>query len=320
MSLVGASDLGRVVAARRASAPTRNGSRAREQLPHAGERALRTPRMYRAACGDRVELGRKRARGLARRWRCRRSARRRLGRRTRCSSTRRTPATSSRTTGPTASTSRSVNTTAPCGAEVLVADVAAADDRRLVVGGERLVVHPPVDAREVGQEVQRTPPAHGNGLKSRTSTCGCASSAAIISSRPARVDVVEQQAHAHAALGCAPHGFGEQRAGIIVAPQVILDVEGRLSEVQQGARGPRTRSGKSKAIEDGRRSRMRSGLGRDRAAQTRRAGVDGRHRRDAAVERRQRRAAGDHRRGRAPPGPATCWNDRASPDSKPRGS
>ena len=44
------------------------------------------------------------------------------------------------------------------GREILVADVAAADDRRRAVDGQRLVVHPPVQAREVGHVAERRAP------------------------------------------------------------------------------------------------------------------------------------------------------------------
>ena len=55
----------------------------------------------------------------------------------------------SRTTGPTASTSRSWNSTCRTGAVVLVTHIAAADDRGLVVRREGLVVHAAIDAREI---------------------------------------------------------------------------------------------------------------------------------------------------------------------------
>jgi hypothetical protein len=49
-------------------------------------------------------------------------------------------------------------------AEAFVADVAAADDGRRVVGGERLVAHPVVHAREVDQEVEHTGAAQGDRI------------------------------------------------------------------------------------------------------------------------------------------------------------
>jgi hypothetical protein len=45
------------------------------------------------------------------------------------------------------------------GPEIRIADVATADDRRAVVGGERLVVHPAVEPREIGDEPQQAPAA-----------------------------------------------------------------------------------------------------------------------------------------------------------------
>ncbi len=68
------------------------------------------------------------------------------------------------------------------GAEVLVADVASADDRHLVVGGEELVAHAPVDAREIEREIPDPEADVANGLKRRTSMSGCAFSAARVGS------------------------------------------------------------------------------------------------------------------------------------------
>src|SRR5205823_4577332 len=49
--------------------------------------------------------------------------------------------------------------------EVLVADVAPADDGDLAVGGERLVVHPPVEALEVREIAQQAPAARPEGIE-----------------------------------------------------------------------------------------------------------------------------------------------------------
>jgi len=68
--------------------------------------------------------------------------------------------------------------------EILVADVAPAQDDGRAIGDELLVVHAAVDSREAGQQLTQPvqPRAVHVGLKMRISSFGCASSPATASS------------------------------------------------------------------------------------------------------------------------------------------
>ena len=73
----------------------------------------------------------------------------------------------------------------------------------------------------------------GNGLNTRTSMLGCASSADSVPSSPDGVRIVEQHAHAHAAFGGLPRGLGEQLSGRVAVPDVVLQVEASLRGARQ---------------------------------------------------------------------------------------
>ncbi len=165
-------------------------------------------------------------------------------------------------------------------AEIFVADVAPADDRRLVVRGERLVVHAAVEAREIGRQLAQAEAAAGVGIEKahldvrvRVERCDAVVEAA-------RVVVVEQQPHAHAALRRLPQRFAQQAAGDVAAEDVVLHVEAALG----GARQHHARGKGVAAV----RERMDAGL----------AAVRGHRRREHAPEARIGRV-GERARGRA---------------------
>ena len=88
--------------------------------------------------------------------------------------------------------------------EVLVGDVAPAGHGDRAVGDEELVVHAVVQAREVGQRCRETcrrgfARPQQKGLNSRTSTFGNAAKRAKQPVGADGVEVVDQEAHAHAA-------------------------------------------------------------------------------------------------------------------------
>jgi hypothetical protein len=155
-------------------------------------------------------------------------------------------------------------------AVVLVADVAAADDRDLVVGRERLVVHAPVDALEVGDEVERARVAVHERVVETHLDVGMR-----VDRGEARVlsrggDVVEQKAHAHAARGRAPQRLEHQRAGLVVVPDVVLHVERAVRRLrEEGARGERV--GRRRQRIDARAAGVRRDVGHHGAAEARRA-------------------------------------------------
>ena len=110
-------------------------------------------------------------------------------------------------------------------AEVFATDVAPADHRDLAVGGERLVVHAPVQAREVGQVAEHAAAALNERVVQPHLDVRVGVERGQRRIQPARVVVVEQQAHANAALGRLPQRLEQQVAGRVAAPDVVLHVE-----------------------------------------------------------------------------------------------
>lgn len=80
---------------------------------------------------------------------------------------------------------------------------------------------------------------------------------------PDRVVVVEQQPHPHAAVGRSAQGAEQQRAGLVVVPDVVLHVERALG----GARKQHARSERVEPVGqrmDAGAARMRGGQRCDR--------------------------------------------------------
>ena len=82
------------------------------------------------------------------------------------------------------------------------------------------------------KSLQRLPRPR-NGLKARISMLGCADSCAIAVSRPTTGDVVEQHAHAHAAIRGSDDAVGEQVPADVGVPDEVLQIEGPFREVGQ---------------------------------------------------------------------------------------
>ena len=176
------------------------------------------------------------------------------------------------------------------GAEVFVADVAAADDRRLVVGRERLVVHAPVDAREVGDEVADAQAAIGERVEQPHLDVRVRVQCYDRLVEARGVLVVEQQPHANAALGGLPERVVEQRASRVVSPDVVLHVETALGGTrQQHPRGERI-ARIDEGIDAG-PARIGGDRRRQRAAEPRLGGIGKRARRRALDVGRQAGAA-----------------------------
>ncbi|MCY1295647.1 hypothetical protein D9M70_449960 [compost metagenome] len=178
------------------------------------------------------------------------------------------------------------------GAEVFVADIAPADDRGDAVGGERLVVHAPVQAPEIGQEIERLGLAQHKRVEDPhfDLRMGVHGREQLI--HAGQAVVVEQQAHAHAAVGGLVQRLQQQRAGQVVAPDVVLHVERALRRAcQVDARG----EGGLGVVQrvDAAEPGLAGQRGRDRAAQRRGRGLGGRDGGGfgAVVQRRQRAAA-----------------------------
>ena len=122
--------------------------------------------------------------------------------------------------------------------EVGVAEVAAAGDRDRVVGHQHLAVHAAVDARQLGERGQ-----HARDGREASGRQGVVEP--HLDPRHARerqqqwllargVEVVDQQPHAHAALGRGgAHALQQGTRRIIAAHEVVLQVQRALGAVDQ---------------------------------------------------------------------------------------
>ena len=128
-------------------------------------------------------------------------------------------------------------------AEVLVADVAPAEDHGAIVGHQHLVVHAPVHEIHATQEVdapaqQRArvkrveQPQLDVRMRAENGRLPVANlECAVVLEQ--RAEVVEDDAHSHAAIGRVDHVLHEQLAGVVFPPEVILKVDGMLGRVDQ---------------------------------------------------------------------------------------
>ena len=170
--------------------------------------------------------------------------------------------------------------------EVFVADVAAADDRNLAVDRERLVVHAAVEAREVGEVLQRTPATQPERVEQphldvrvrRERRQECVETGGVV--------VVEQQPDAHAAIGRAAHRREQQRAGNVVAPDVVLEIERALRGIREQHAGSE-RVAPVAQLDDARLPRMQP---RARRYRTTQAGLGSRRRLGEGFEHRGQNA------------------------------
>jgi hypothetical protein len=170
------------------------------------------------------------------------------------------------------------------GAEVLVADVAPADHRRLVIRGERLVVHPPVEAREVEEVFEGAPPPNREWIEEPHLDVRSSVEGGERFVEAARVVVVQQQPHPDAAVGGAAQCVEKQGAGNIRVPDVVLDVEAALRGIGQAdPRGEGVAS--AEQGNDTRQSRVRLRERRDRPTERTAAGILQPHRHAAVGER-----------------------------------
>ena len=119
--------------------------------------------------------------------------------------------------------------------EVFVADIAPTDDRGLVVGSEGLVVHAPVDAFEIHQHSERARRAQRHWIEQPDLEVRVGIEREQMGVVRRGTEIVQQQAHAHAAIGRAQQPLREQPAGLVAVPDVVLHIEtllGRFREHQ----------------------------------------------------------------------------------------
>jgi len=117
--------------------------------------------------------------------------------------------------------------------EVLVADVAAPHDRELRVRGEGLVVHAAVQALEVGDVAEGLEAAVRVWVVETNLDVGMRVEHGDDRVQPLDAVVVDQQPHAHAALGGVPELLEQQEPGDVGVPDVVLHVEGALRRARE---------------------------------------------------------------------------------------
>ena len=118
-------------------------------------------------------------------------------------------------------------------AEVLVADVATAQDGDAVVGDQRLAVHPAVQAPEVEQVVGPARAAQHEGIDETHRDRRVPVDLEHDPVQAGNPVVIEQQAHPHTPIG-RRHQFTQQQcAGGVVAPDVVLRIEGPFGHAHQ---------------------------------------------------------------------------------------
>jgi hypothetical protein len=146
--------------------------------------------------------------------------------------------------------------------------------------------------REVGRELAEPEAAVGVGIEEPHLDVRMRVERRDRVVEPARAVVVEQQPHAHAALGRAPQGFAQKRAGDIGAPDLVLHVEAAVSGLgkhhPRGECVARARERMDRALAGVRGKRRRQ-----RAAKARGRGVGGRGRMRPIGDGGQARAAGE---------------------------
>ena len=123
------------------------------------------------------------------------------------------------------------------GHEVFVGDVAPAGHRHHAVGDEQLVVHTPVHAVEVvdvvGKARQQVLPPGRKGVEQPDLDIGVGVQRQQQRVFASGVQVVEDQAHAHAAQRGVAQRAQQVAAGLVVVDLVVLDVERAFGAARQ---------------------------------------------------------------------------------------
>ena len=114
-----------------------------------------------------------------------------------------------------------------------VADIAAADDRRRIVGNHQLVVHAAVDPAEVENEVESGPAPVGERVEQTDLDIGVGIEGGDDRIAGLVVGIVDKQAHPDPAIGRLHHAVDDDPASRIAVPDVVLHVEAALGQVGQ---------------------------------------------------------------------------------------
>ena len=124
------------------------------------------------------------------------------------------------------------------GGKVLVANIAAPDDGGLVICRKALVVHAPLGARELCDIAQHLGRAHGKGVEQAHFNVRVLIQRGQRGIHAGGAAVVQQQTHAHAAVGGLQQFIEQQVTRGVVAPDVVLHIQRVLCRAgQQGAGG-----------------------------------------------------------------------------------
>ena len=116
---------------------------------------------------------------------------------------------------------------------VVVADIAAADDRRRIVGHHQLVVHAAVDPAEVDKEVEPGPPPVAGRVEQTDLDIGVGVEGGFDRIAGLVVGIVDEEPHPDPAIGRPHHPVDDDPAGRIAVPDVVLHVETSLGQVGQ---------------------------------------------------------------------------------------
>ena len=117
-------------------------------------------------------------------------------------------------------------------AEIDIRDVASADNSHGVVHDEQLVMHPVVDAAKVGQEAHDAPTPVPHRVKETDLDVGmCVERRNAGVSGFRHIMVVDQQAHADAAVRGTQQPVGQDQAGSVAIPDVVLAIQSLFSQL-----------------------------------------------------------------------------------------
>ena len=122
--------------------------------------------------------------------------------------------------------------------EVVIADVAPAQNGQGVVGDHHLIVHPVIDAPEIAEQIQHPEAAVGEGVEEPYLDLRVLVQGGDDGITAPKVYVVQEQANAKASIGCLQQSIGENPPALVGLPDIVLEIQALLRELGHGdARG-----------------------------------------------------------------------------------
>jgi len=114
--------------------------------------------------------------------------------------------------------------------EVLIADIASADERHRVVDDQQFIVHSIVEPWGVEQELAVPPQPAMTAIRERIEDsdldCRMAVQRDDLLIASDGVPIIDQHAHAHTAIGRPQQSFGQQSTSLVAAKNEILQIQG----------------------------------------------------------------------------------------------